>query len=554
MGINKIKLKQIDANFSGLVGEYGSGYFPSISSFNTVSGNVNTVSGNVNTLSGITVKYTDINPTRFVLPTGNQTISGIKTFIDVPRVGGGAGSGVLYSGQINPVYSDFITAMLPLDRYPTLGLGPTPGFKNLEFSNSFTYNPQSARLTAPNFVGRLIGTADNSINSSGVFTSGNTNLNTQMYPTFAVATGSGFQILNVNSNLSYNPNSGILTSQTFSGNLSGNAASATNATNATNAAGVSLTQDNTNGNYFLAFSKTTNATANSLFIDPTTTPLTYNPSTHTVVATTFSGNATSANTATVANNVALTADDTNTTCYIAFSKTTGGVGVSNALFIDPTTTPLTYNPSSSVLIASTFRGSISGNALNAASAGALNIGTFASTDSINFNFPAGTSNYIMTSGAFYATPTVATNTTARNLGLATNGWNNLYVRAAPILTSDRNLKTEISEIPDSWLDAWEEVNYVKYKFKDAVAQKGVSGARWHLGHIAQDIYEAFNKYNLNAFDIGMLCYDKWDQSVDPDGNVIPSGEIWSIRPDECQFMELALMRRSLNRLRSGISI
>jgi hypothetical protein len=52
----------------------------------------------------------------------------------------------------------------------------------------------------------------------------------------------------------------------------------------------------------------------------------------------------------------------------------------------------------------------------------------------------------------------------------------------------------------------------------------------------------------------MLCYDKWDSYIDPNGKTIPSGEIWSIRPDECQFMEMALMRRSINRLKSGILI
>jgi len=465
MGINKIKLKQIDANFSGLVGEYGSGYFPSISTFDN--------------LSGITVKYSDINPNRFVLPTGNQTISGIKTFIDVPRVGGGAGSGVLYSGQINPVY---VTGVISnVDTYPIFVQGTSSEFKNLQMESGFSYNPSTKILKCNIFSGNLSGFASNSINSSGVFTSGNTNLNAQMYPTFAVATGSGFQILNVNSNLSYNPNSGILTSQTFFGNLSGNAASATNA------AGVSLTSDNSVGTYF-----------------------------------------------------------------VPFSKTTGVSG--NALFIDNSTTTLNYNPATSTLTASTFRGSVNGNALNAFSMGATNIGTFGAGDSINFNFPAGTSAYIMTSGAFYATPAVTTNTTARNLGLATNGWNNLYVGVAPILTSDRNLKTEISEIPDSWLDAWQEVDYVKYKFKDAVNSKGADNARWHIGHIAQNIYDAFDKHGINAFDIGMLCYDSWGESVDQNGNVTPSGEIWSIRPDECQFMELALMRRSINRLRSGILI
>ena len=200
------------------------------------------------------------------------------------------------------------------------------------------------------------------------------------------------------------------------------------------------------------------------------------------------------------------------------------------------------------MYASTFVGALSGNSISATSSSALNISTFSANDTINFNFPAATTSYVMTSGAFAPAGT----TSIRNLGSSSVRWKEVFAGLGAINTSDRNLKTEISEIPDSWLDAWQEVDYVRYKFKDSVAQKGLSGARWHLGHIAQDIYEKFDAHNLNAFDIGMLCYDKWDESIDQNGNVTPSGEIWSIRPDECQFMEMALTRRSLNRLKSGI--
>ena len=240
----------------------------------------------------------------------------------------------------------------------------------------------------------------------------------------------------------------------------------------------------------------------------------------------------------------------NSNRYLTFAENTGN-GFKNMQMH----TGFSYNASTQTLTASTFQGRVSGNALNATTSADLNVSTFTSEANISFNFPVGARNYVMTSGAFYATPaTGGSNTTARNLGLAANGWNNLYVGAAPILTSDKNLKTEVSEIPDSWLDAWQEVDYVKYKFKDSVARKGLSGARWHVGHIAQDIYDKFNTHNLNAFDIGMLCYDKWDESSDENGSITPSGEIWSIRPDECQFMEMALMRRSINRLKSGILI
>jgi hypothetical protein len=208
-------------------------------------------------------------------------------------------------------------------------------------------------------------------------------------------------------------------------------------------------------------------------------------------------------------------------------------------------------------------GSISGSSFSAGSAGfsgnslssiqvlgtSLNLGTALSTDSILFQFPKNTSIYQMTTGVF-----MPVTTALRGLGTTTNRWKDLWIQATAINTSDFNLKTEISEIPDSWLDAWQEVDYARYKFKDAVAEKGVSGARWHIGLIAQDIYQKFNSRGLNAFEIGMLCYDKWDESIDVNGNIIPSGEIWSIRSDECQFMEMALMRRSINRLRSGILI
>jgi hypothetical protein len=193
--------------------------------------------------------------------------------------------------------------------------------------------------------------------------------------------------------------------------------------------------------------------------------------------------------------------------------------------------------------------SFSGSALNANSSTNLNIGTLLATDNINFQFPAGTTAYQLTN-TFFA----PVNSGTRALGQPTRAWSAVYASTTSIQTSDENLKTEMSKIPDAWLDAWEEVDYVRYKFKDAVAQKGLSGARWHIGHIAQDIYQKFQNKNLDAFEIGMLCYDKWEEYVDVDGKIVPSGEIWSIRPDECQFMEMALNRRTLNRLKSGIIV
>ena len=321
------------------------------------------------------------------------------------------------------------------------------------------------------------------------------------------------------------------------------------------------TQDATNANRYLLF--TSNNTAG--YKDLMTNGITVNPSNNSISASSFigslSGLASFANRLSgknpvakinnvtfdgsadiiVAPNIALDSAASERPLLFQQSTTAGY----NNLFFD---SAITVNPAANSISASTFKGGFSGNALNATSSANLSIGTFAAADNINFQFPAGTTAYQLTN-TFFAPNSDNT----RALGQASpRRWSTVYAGSPSINTSDSNFKTEISEIPDSWLDAWEDVNYVRYKFKDAVAQKGLSGARWHVGHIAQDIHEKFQVHGLDAFEIGMLCYDKWEEHIDADGKTVPSGEIWSIRPDECQFMEMALTRRTLNRLKSGI--
>ena len=88
-----------------------------------------------------------------------------------------------------------------------------------------------------------------------------------------------------------------------------------------------------------------------------TAGLSCNPSTNTITATTFSGSLSgTASSSSTAVGVNLTTDDTSTTCYIPFSKTTTATG--NVLYMDNVNGPLTYNPSNGVL-------SISGGARTA---------------------------------------------------------------------------------------------------------------------------------------------------------------------------------------------
>jgi len=85
----------------------------------------------------------------------------------------------------------------------------------------------------------------------------------------------------------------------------------------------------------------------------------------------------------------------------------------------------------------------------------------------------------------------------------------VYAGTATINTSDERAKQDIDSIPQSWLDAWAEVGYCRFKYRDAVAEKGDS-ARWHVGVIAQRVKEAFEKHGIDPFQIGVLCWDKWD--------------------------------------------
>ena len=150
-----------------------------------------------------------------------------------------------------------------------------------------------------------------------------------------------------NKNLVYNQSTGTLTATTFNG-------TATNAINATNATNVTLTGDNTNGNYYIPFSKTSGI-SNQLYID---VALTFNSSTNTLTATTFNGNATNATNAT---NVSILGDNTLGNYLIPFSKT---VGISNQLYYH-NNSGFFYNPSTSTLTATKFNGTAT-NATNVA--------------------------------------------------------------------------------------------------------------------------------------------------------------------------------------------
>ena len=165
-------------------------------------------------------------------------------------------------------------------------------------------------------------------------------------------------------------------------------------------------------------------------------------------------------------------------------------------------------------------------------------------------------------GVIYATcPMIrpATNN-AYSCGSPTYKWTQVYAISGTINTSDERLKSSISAVPDAVLDAWGDVQWTQFQFKDAVAEKGIDKARIHNGLIAQRIDEVFTAHGLDASRYGLFCYDAWDavpEEKDEEGNVVvpatEAGDAYSLRYEEALAMEAAYQRRRADRAEARIS-
>lgn len=214
------------------------------------------------------------------------------------------------------------------------------------------YDSSTNNIGATTFTGALSGNATTATTLAtprtigGVSFNGSANIvpqtiqsineasDTTCFPLFITASGSqSLQPLN-NAGFTYNASTNNLTATTFTGALAGNATTATTATTASNVATANEASDTT---CFLAF-VTASGTQSSIPVK-TNTGLTYDSSTNTLSATTFSGAFTG--TITTANNVATANEASDTTCYPTFVTASG----TQASIPVKTNTGLVYNSS-----------------------------------------------------------------------------------------------------------------------------------------------------------------------------------------------------------------
>lgn len=128
----------------------------------------------------------------------------------------------------------------------------------------------------------------------------------------------------------------------------------------------------------------------------------------------------------------------------------------------------------------------------------------------------------------------------------------------PIQTSsDERVKVDFSCMPDNVLDAWGDVQWIRFKFLAAKEVKGES-ARWHTGLVAQRVKQVFEERGLDACEYGILCHEQWEDEYEEreDGSrrlVRKAGEMWTIRYEEALAMEAAYQRRRADRMAMDIA-
>jgi Chaperone of endosialidase len=150
---------------------------------------------------------------------------------------------------------------------------------------------------------------------------------------------------------------------------------------------------------------------------------------------------------------------------------------------------------------------------------------------------------------------------AKSLGYSSQRFSVVYAGTGSINTSDEREKENISAIPDEWLDAWADVEWCRFMFK--------GGKRWHIGLVAQRVHAAFAAHGLDAFEIGLCCFDQWNERRVPEMTVNEAGEAaptgkeliekeagdrWGLRYDECFAIEAAWHRRELTRLHELLTV
>lgn len=140
------------------------------------------------------------------------------------------------------------------------------------------------------------------------------------------------------------------------------------------------------------------------------------------------------------------------------------------------------------------------------------------------------------------------NGTGRTLSGSYNGnlvWNGQVIQTS----SDKRLKQDFSNVFSDVLDTWENINWIQFKYKEDVEEKGINNCRWHTGLVAQDVKEVGEKDGIDLCKYGILCHELHEKTEEKDAI-----DLWTIRYEEALCMEAAYQRRKNKQLEDRIKL
>ena len=85
-----------------------------------------------------------------------------------------------------------------------------------------------------------------------------------------------------------------------------------------------------------------------------------------------------------------------------------------------------------------------------------------------------------------------------------------WTGSACVVSSDRRIKDEISEIPDEILDAWENLEPKQYKYKSDL-ENDKDNAQVHYGWIAQDVESIIKGGRKAEIKNGLWLHEEWEE-------------------------------------------
>jgi hypothetical protein len=134
----------------------------------------------------------------------------------------------------------------------------------------------------------------------------------------------------------------------------------------------------------------------------------------------------------------------------------------------------------------------------------------------------------------------------QNLGQSSYRWGTVYLSSAPSVSSDRNLKHDIEDLPRVYKELILRLKPMRFKYND-----GDSG-RYHLGFISQDVEEVLQELGMDSQEfagfIKSPIYEIMDENGVYDTSSTITGYIYMLRYEEFIAPAIAVIQEQSTKI------